>query len=74
VVELNVIEFVFKHAYGVAVCFHLLVVAARVLNDLVDYDLRVSPDVKALDAGLNGRSEATKEGLVFCHVVRRGEV
>jgi hypothetical protein len=74
VVELNAIEFVLDRTYDVAVSFHLLVMAARVLHDLVDYELRVSPDVVALDAGLNGNSEATNEGLVFRHVVQRGEV
>jgi hypothetical protein len=31
--------------------------------------LRVSPNVKALDARLDGNSEATKKGLVIRHVV-----
>jgi hypothetical protein len=40
---------------------------------LVDHELRVSLDVEALNAGLNGDSEATKEGLVFRHVGDAGE-
>jgi hypothetical protein len=38
-------------------------VATHVLHDLVDHELRVSPHVEALDACLDGDSEATKEGL-----------
>jgi hypothetical protein len=38
-------------------------VTARVLHDLVDHELRVSPHVEALDARLNGDFEAAKEGL-----------
>jgi hypothetical protein len=43
--------------------------ATRVFHDLVDHELRVSPDVEALDARLNGDSEAAKEGLILCHVI-----
>jgi hypothetical protein len=46
----------------------------RVLHDLIDYKLRVSPDVEALDADFDGDSEATKEGLVLRHVVQGGKV
>jgi hypothetical protein len=74
VVEFYVVEFFLECAHGVAVGHHLLIVAARVLHDLVDYELRISPDVEALNVGLDGDSEAAKEGLVLCHVVRRGEV
>jgi hypothetical protein len=74
VVELNAVEFIFKRTHHITANFHLLVMAVCVLHDLVDYELQVSPDVEALDAGLNGNSEATKEGLVFRHVVRCGEV
>jgi hypothetical protein len=48
--------------------------AARILHDLIDYELRVSSHVEALDAQLNGDFEAAEEGLVFSHIVRRGEV
>jgi hypothetical protein len=74
VIELYAIEFILKGAHGVAVCHHLVIVAARILHDLVDHELRVSPHVEALDARLDGDSEAAEEGLVLCHVVRRGEV
>jgi hypothetical protein len=47
---------------------------ACILWDLVNYVLRVSPDVKALGACFDGNSKAAKEGLVFCHVVGRGEM
>jgi hypothetical protein len=48
--------------------------AARVLHDLIDYELRVPPHVEALDAQLDGDLEAAEECLVFSHVVRCGEV
>jgi hypothetical protein len=74
VIELNAIEFVLVGAHDIAVCFHLLVVAAHVLHDLVNHKLRVSPDVEALDAGFDGDSEAAEEGLVLYHIVGRWEV
>jgi hypothetical protein len=44
-------------------------VTARVLHDLVDHELRVSPNIEALDARLDGDSEVAEKGLVLCHVV-----
>jgi hypothetical protein len=41
---------------------------------LVDHELRVTPDVEAFDACLDGDSEAAKKGLILHHVVRRGEM
>jgi hypothetical protein len=74
VIELDAIKLVLEGAHGVAVGLHLLVVAAHILHDLVDYELRVSSNVEALDADLNGDSEAAEEGLILCHIVGRGEV
>jgi hypothetical protein len=48
--------------------------AARVLHNLINYELRVPPHVEALDAQLNGDFEAAEKGLVFSHIVGRGEV
>jgi hypothetical protein len=72
VIELDAIELMLKSAHGIAVGLHLIVVATRVLHDLVDHGLRVSPDVETFDACLDGDSEATEEGLVLHHVVGRG--
>jgi hypothetical protein len=69
VVELYAIELVFEGPHGFAVRLHLVVVTARVLHDLVDHELRVSPHIEVLDARLDGDSEAAKEGLVLRHVV-----
>jgi hypothetical protein len=69
VVELDAVKFVLEGPHGVAVHLHLVVVATCVLHDLVDHELRVSPNVEALDARLDGNSEAAEEGLVLCHVV-----
>jgi hypothetical protein len=74
VIELNAVEFFLEGAHGVAVCFHLLVVAARVLHDLVNHELRVFPDVEALDVGFDDNSEAVEEGLILRHTVGREEV
>jgi hypothetical protein len=74
VVELDAIELVLEGSYSIAVCFHLVVVAARILHDLVNHELRNPPHIEAPDAYLDGDLEAAKEGLVFSHVVRRGEV
>jgi hypothetical protein len=65
VIELYAIELVLKGSHGIAVRLHLVVVAARVLHDLVDHELRVSPHAEALDALLDGNSEAAVEGLVL---------
>jgi tRNA (Thr-GGU) A37 N-methylase len=54
VVELDVVEHVLEGLHGLAVCLHLIVVAAHVFHDLVDYELRVPPHVEALIAYLDG--------------------
>jgi hypothetical protein len=59
-VELNAIELVLEGPHGLAVGLHLVVMAARVLHDLIDYELRVPPYVEALDAQLNGHFEAAE--------------
>jgi hypothetical protein len=68
-IEFYAIEFVLEGPHGIAVCLHFVVVAARVLHDLVDHELRVSPHVEALDARLDGDSKAAEKGLIPCHVV-----
>jgi hypothetical protein len=68
-IELYAVELVFKGLHGFAVRLHLVVVIARVLNDLIDHELRVSPHVEALDARLDGDSEAAEEGHELHHVV-----
>jgi hypothetical protein len=74
VIELDAVKFVFEGSHGLEVGLHLIVMAARVLHDLVNHELRIPLHVEALDAQLNGDIEAAKEGLVLSHVVRRGEV
>jgi hypothetical protein len=69
VFELDAVEFVFVGPHGLAVRFHLVVVAARIFHDLVNHQLRIPPYVEALDAYLDGDLEAAKEGLVLSHVV-----
>jgi hypothetical protein len=48
-VEPDVVELVLEGSHGFAVGLHLVVVAARVLHDLIDHELRVAPYVEALD-------------------------
>jgi hypothetical protein len=50
VIELDAVKFVLEGSHSLAVGLHLIVMAARVLHDLIDYELRVSPYVEALDA------------------------
>jgi hypothetical protein len=69
VVKLYIVELVLEGPLSIAVRLHLVVVVARVLHDLVDHELRVSPNVKALEACLDSDSEAAEKGLVLCHVV-----
>jgi hypothetical protein len=69
VIKLYAVELVFEGPYGFAVRLHLVVVTAHVLHDLVDHELRVSPNVKALDVRFDGNSEAAEKGLVLRHVV-----
>jgi hypothetical protein len=73
-IELDAVELVLEGSHGLAIRFHFVVVAARILHDLVNHELRSPPHVEALDAYLDGDLEAAKEGLVLSHVVRRGEV
>jgi hypothetical protein len=74
VIELDAVELVFKGSYGIAVGLHLVVVKTRILHDLVNHELRAPPNVEAFDACFDGDSEATKEVLVFRHVVGCREV
>jgi hypothetical protein len=74
VIELDVVELVLEGPYSVAIGLHLAIVATCVLHDLVNHELRVSPNVEAFDSCINGNSEAAKKGLVICHVVGRGEM
>jgi hypothetical protein len=69
VVKLDAVELVFEGSYSVVVGLHLVVVTTRIFHDLVDHELRVPPNIEAFDACLNGDSEATKKGLILCHVV-----
>jgi hypothetical protein len=69
VVELDAVEFALEASHGLTVCFHLVVVAARIFHELVNHELRIPPHVEALDAYLDGDLEAAKEGLVLSHVV-----
>jgi hypothetical protein len=69
VIELDAVELVLDGSHGLAVRFHLFVVAARIFHDLVNHELRIPPHVEALDAYFNGDLEAAKEGLVLSHVV-----
>jgi hypothetical protein len=48
-IELDAVELVLEGSHGFAVGLHLVVMAARALHDLIDYELRVPPHVKALD-------------------------
>jgi hypothetical protein len=50
VTELDAVELVFEGSHGLAVGLHLVVVATRVLHDLVNHELRIPPHVEALDA------------------------
>jgi hypothetical protein len=68
-VELDAVKLVLEGPHGLAVRLHLVVVAAHVLHDLVDHELRVPPHVEAFDAYLDGDLEAAKQGLVLSHVV-----
>jgi hypothetical protein len=69
VIKLDAIELVLEGPHGLAVCLHLVVVAACVLHDLVYHKLRIPPYVEALDAYLDGDLEAAEQGLVLSHVV-----
>jgi hypothetical protein len=69
VVELDAVEFIFEGSHGLAICFHLIIVAARIFHDLVNHELRIPPYVEALDAYLDGDLEAAEKGLVLSHVV-----
>jgi hypothetical protein len=74
VVELDAVKLVLEGPHDLAIRLHLVVVAARVLHDLVNHELRVPPHVEAFDAYLYGDFEAAEQGLVLSHIVRRGEV
>jgi hypothetical protein len=69
VIELYAIELVLEGPHGLAVCLHLVVVAACVLHDLVDHKLRIPPLFEAFDAYLDGDLEAAEQGFVLSHVV-----
>jgi hypothetical protein len=68
-IELEVVELVLEGSYGLAIRLHFVIVAARILHDLVNHELRIPPHVEALDAYLDGDLEAAEEGLVLSHIV-----
>jgi hypothetical protein len=53
-INLYAVELDIEGSYSIAVCLHLVVVTACILHDLVDHELRVPPNVEALDARLDG--------------------
>jgi hypothetical protein len=53
---------------------HLRVHTVFVLHDLIHDQLRVSPDLKALNPELDGDSKAVDQGFVLGGVVRCWEV
>jgi hypothetical protein len=61
VIELDAVELILEGSHGLAVRLHLVVVATRVLHDLVDHELRVSPHVEAFNAYLDGDFEAAEQ-------------
>jgi hypothetical protein len=73
VVELDAVELVLEGPHGLAVCLHLIVVAARVFHDLVDHELRIPPHVEAFDAYLDGDLEAAKQGFVLAMLFDAGK-
>jgi hypothetical protein len=50
VVELDAVELVLEGSHGIAVGLHLVVMAACVLHDLIDYELRAPLHVEVLNA------------------------
>ena len=54
VIELETIELVLQLADFLAICYHLSVVVAQLLYDLVDDQLGVTPEIKPSDTQLNG--------------------
>jgi hypothetical protein len=69
VIEVDAVELVLEGSYGLAIRFHLVIVATRILHDLINHELRIPPHVEAFDAYLDGDLEAAEEGLVLSHVV-----
>jgi hypothetical protein len=74
VIELDAVKFVHEGTHDIVVCFHLFVLTAHILHNLVNYEMRVPPDVEALVACFDGDSKAAEEGLVLRHVVEHGEM
>jgi hypothetical protein len=59
---------------GLTVCHHLQVHTVFVLHDLINDQLRVSPDLEVLDSELDDDSEAVDQGFVLGGVVRCWEM
>jgi hypothetical protein len=49
VVELKAVKLVFKAPYLFTVGFHLEITVARVLHDLVNYELRITSNIEVSD-------------------------
>jgi hypothetical protein len=67
--KIEIIEFLLKLPYLLAVCRHVGVTLIRLPHDLVADELRVTVDVKPLDLKLSGNVLAVNEVLIFCHIV-----
>ena len=68
-IELEAVESILQPSDFLVVCLHLGVVAARLLHDLVDDQLRVALDIKSSDAQLNGDAQAINERLILSHII-----
>ena len=73
-IELKIVKLVFQLVDFSAIHNHLGIVAARLLLDLVDDQLGVTPDIEASDTQLDGDAQAVDECLILSHIVGGGKM
>jgi hypothetical protein len=72
--QLEAVELVLQISYSLTVRHHLQVHKVFVFHDLIHDQLRVAPDLEALDPEFNGDSEAVDQGFVLSGVVQCREM
>jgi hypothetical protein len=72
--KVEAMELAFQITYGLTARCHLQVHAIFVLHDLIHDQVRVTPDLEALDPELDSDSETVDQDFILSGVVRCREV
>jgi hypothetical protein len=69
VIELEAVKLVLEASYLLTIGFHLRIVAARVLHDLVNHEPRITTNVEVSNSELDSDAQTVNEGLILGYIV-----